>query len=376
MRKDFDAGAEVQDQEDTYKAWAQNGEMTALIDGDILLYLVGCTIGEEKAMRHIREMKHCSWDETTVWKGALNHLNSKINECVEGIKGDSRLVFLTGSDNFRYNVAFTKGYKANRQDLEKPLFFHELKDYLINIHEALVDPMYEADDLMSMYQRVSNDKNDNKKELCSTCICSKDKDLRIVPGLHYNITSGTKDWVTELGDLIPVYSKKKIKKYEHWPTINGLPVNVDPNTTTGIDRYKSGKNKGEFKTKRVHVGEAPSTALEDLKGSGLMFFYAQIIKGDQSDNIPGIPGKGDKFAYELLQNCRSEKELYNKVLDVYKEQYGGRWWQNNYRGGKLALTAYQMMLEQGRLLHMTSTYGELWRPESKLPLGDSDAWKD
>jgi 5'-3' exonuclease len=33
-----------------------------------------------------------------------------------------------------------------------------------------------------------------------------------------------------------------------------------------------------------------------LKGTGLKFMYAQIIMGDSTDGIPGLPGKGPAFA--------------------------------------------------------------------------------
>ncbi|MDP2916784.1 MAG: 5'-3' exonuclease H3TH domain-containing protein [Dehalococcoidia bacterium] len=51
-----------------------------------------------------------------------------------------------------------------------------------------------------------------------------------------------------------------------------------------------------------------------IKPSQIVDFKA--LKGDQSDNIPGVPGVGDKTAAKLLQQFRSIDEIYKRIEEV------------------------------------------------------------
>lgn len=50
---------------------------------------------------------------------------------------------------------------------------------------------------------------------------------------------------------------------------------------------------------------------------GLRKFFTQVLVGDTSDNIKGIYGVGHKKATKLLENCNTEEEIYNVVLQEY-----------------------------------------------------------
>lgn len=169
--------------------------------------------------------------------------------------------------NFRDQVAKEKVYKGTRKS-EKPFHYDNLTAYILGKYEVKVAEGFEADDLLSIDQRKRLDKLD-------TIICSRDKDLRITPGMHFSWSCGKQaQWgparVTELGEL---------------------------------------ELKGDKK----------------LVGNGLKFFYAQVIMGDPTDNIPGLPRGGPVLAFKTLEDCSSELEMFEKVSSLYKGVYGEEW---------------------------------------------------
>lgn len=58
-----------------------------------------------------------------------------------------------------------------------------------------------------------------------------------------------------------------------------------------------------------------------LVGLGTIFFYAQLLMGDPTDNIPGIKKLGPVKAYDLL-NLTEEDEAFTIVYDEYVTFYG------------------------------------------------------
>ena len=61
----------------------------------------------------------------------------------------------------------------------------------------------------------------------------------------------------------------------------------------------------------------PDTFIEQTELEGLRLFYKQCLKGDTSDNVKGIEGLGEKRATNLLMDCASNLEMFNKVRDLY-----------------------------------------------------------
>lgn len=75
----------------------------------------------------------------------------------------------------------------------------------------------------------------------------------------------------------------------------------------------------------------------------LVFFYTQILTGDDADNIKGLMGIGPKKAAKILEGATTELELYERCVKAYE--------------GNTA-----RVLENGRLLHLQRFKGELWCP--------------
>jgi hypothetical protein len=76
---------------------------------------------------------------------------------------------------------------------------------------------------------------------------------------------------------------------------------------------------------------------------GLLSFYTQMLTGDRIDNIIGIKGIGPVKAKRILEECKTENEMYLAVLEAYKGDDS-------------------RVLENGQLLWLQRSHGQLWTP--------------
>lgn len=109
---------------------------------------------------------------------ALGNVKECLAKFAEMFDGSKMRVFLTGDGNFREQVATLLPYKGNRDDLHKPKYYKEIKQYMIHNWNAEVIHGQEADDALAITQYQTKDD--------STVIISIDKDLDQIPGWHYN----------------------------------------------------------------------------------------------------------------------------------------------------------------------------------------------
>jgi len=239
--------------------------VTALIDGDIIVYSIGffndivyyTVLGKEQFTYKKDATKYCKDNgiapklivkhhEANDIKKSLDGIDWMIKEISKATECDAVEVFLTGKDNFRVAVATTAPYKGNRKDTPKPFHFKEMREYLVKGWEAQVVDGMEADDALGIAQ--------TKAEPESTIICSIDKDLLMVRGLHYN------------------WTKKAFTK---------------------VDQF-----------------------------TGLKSFYTQLLTGDRTDNIIGLKGVGDVRAGKILAGAKTEMWMYEQVCQAYKAEFG------------------------------------------------------
>lgn len=227
--------------------------MTALIDGDILLYRIGFSTQDE--------------DENI----AMSRMNEYIDNIVYGCECSTYNVYLTDSKgNFR-NTIYPL-YKANRVQA-KPKHYQFLKDYLLRYEKAILAEGQEADDALGIEQTKQGD---------NSIICSLDKDLNQIPGWHYNFVKMERYYVTE--------------------------------------------------------------------EEGRSFLYKQILMGDATDNIPGLPKVGPKKADKFLEGIVDENALKEKVIAVYKK-YLPNLTEEEIRG---------RVEETARLVYIRKHEGEMW----------------
>jgi len=164
-----------------------------------------------------------------------------------GVTEDEITLYLSGSTNYREGVATLKPYKGNRDESHKPVHGPAIREYMKKHYTVNVSEDEEADDVVgySHYAMWLRDPD-------STIIATVDKDIDMIPGLHYNF----------------------IKEESY---------NMTPEAS---DR----------------------------------FFWKQLLMGDSTDNIPGIPGCGPAKAEKLLDGCELDC-MYDVVREAYVKAY-------------------------------------------------------
>lgn len=130
----------------------------ALIDADIVSYRCAAANANE-------DVSLACWQAGEMVQRIIHETNAAGYIC-----------YLTGSDNFRYDVY--PEYKAHRKDKPKPAYLEPIREYLVTTWNAKVTHGIEADDAMGIEQTNSIPE--------TSVICTIDKDLLQIPGKHYN----------------------------------------------------------------------------------------------------------------------------------------------------------------------------------------------
>lgn len=257
--------------------------MQPLIDGDILVYEIGATA---QYLNEAGEIIPRPWD----W--VEEAIDYKIRDICKAVGATQKpIVYLTGDQylwnmkrrvrpslpiygpNFRIAMAVSKEYKGGRK-VDKPLHYNNIRAYLIGVYDAFVSIGCEADDEMAIEQTRRN----NNPELCPSIICTRDKDLRQVPGWHYGWECGRQG---EFG-----------------------PIEYDRLGIIILDRSKSSPK---------------------IVGGGFKFFCSQLFTGDPVDSIGGLAGYGPVKVPSILDSCTTTGEALDRVREEYQVVYGEAW---------------------------------------------------
>lgn len=100
------------------------------------------------------------------------------------------------------------------------------------------------------------------------------------------------------------------------------------------------------------------------KLDGMRTFYKQLMVGDSTDNIEGIPGVGkSNKGLKMIDLLEDEREMAEYVF----EQYLNYELLNNCMVSftQLKKDAYKKYLENGRLIWIRQKEGEMWEPPKK-----------
>jgi DNA polymerase-1 len=128
------------------------------------------------------------YNEDWGWEACKEDIDQLMRRILETVDADDHLAVLTGDNNFRYEIY--PEYKANRKDKPKPTLLNAAREHLVLHWGATITDGYEADDRLGIEQC--------SEEFGTTCICSIDKDLKQIPGFHYNWRKNTRELVTPL----------------------------------------------------------------------------------------------------------------------------------------------------------------------------------
>jgi hypothetical protein len=201
-------------------------------------------------------------------------------------------ILLGGKENFRDTLPLPSKYKGSRVDLIRPVHLQDVRNYLTTVHKAEVVHSEETDDAVIYYGY------EYLKLGYDVTICTNDKDAQAYSGLK------TYDFTKEDAEpkLIPGFGSL-------W-----------------ID------DKGA------------------VKGNGFLWYCFQHVRGDPTDNFCPyeISGKrfGEKSAYTLLKDCKSEQDALGKVIWQYKQ-----WYPDN-----LQYTAWDGQVIQADYLYLADLY--------------------
>lgn len=244
---------------------------------------------------------------------AFHTLKQSIDKILEQPWLKDYRLLIGGGGNFRDDVATIWKYKGQRP--AKPVLLAQTKDYMRRKYKGRVIEAFdeEADDVIAKmgwkWYRYAKEQGDpNASEVV---LCYVDKDIDIVPGFRWNYLKG--------GDV-------------YWQN------NVD----------------------------------------GFRCFCLQILKGDkQVDNIPGLTryshstaehfgtrkstGCGPKIAEKLLEDCTTVPEMMQRVIDVYKFEYGEEPFElDTWKFGPKMVTWDYILNENALLLWMRANEGEMY----------------
>mgnify|MGYP003344049303 FL=1 len=145
--------------------------MLALIDADIVCYRIG--FASEDVSEKICVARCADFMEELVMKPWVGDYQG----------------FLTGSNNFRKDIAVTAPYKGNRTQ-SKPKHYDLIREYLNKAWACEVIEGQEADDAIGIKAYEIEDVEDY-------VIMSIDKDLNMIRGWHYNFIKDEKYFVDD-----------------------------------------------------------------------------------------------------------------------------------------------------------------------------------
>ncbi len=182
-----------------------------------------------------------------------------------------------------------EGYKANRKGMPNELAAQMpiIKDVLRKMNIMIIEKQgYEGDDILGTFARIGEQE-----------------------GLDVVILSGDRDTFQLATDKVTIH----------------------------IPRTKAGKTEvDDFdRAKVIETYEVEPKQLIEVKG----------LMGDSSDNIPGVPGVGEKTAYKIIQEYKSIDNLYSELEEGKAESIKGK--------------MREKIIENKDLAYLSRTLGEI-----------------
>jgi DNA polymerase-1 len=147
---------------------------TLLIDGDVFAYQFAC------AAEVATHWGDDFWTLHADAKTAKERLDTFLSELKTKLEADHIIIALSDRTRNYFRKQLLPTYKANRDKVRKPIILNELRSHLEANYQSFERPGLEGDDVLGILATSTKIVKGEK------VIVTIDKDLKTIPGLHYN----------------------------------------------------------------------------------------------------------------------------------------------------------------------------------------------
>lgn len=258
----------------------------------------------------IEELVRLSPATKTHLQDAMRVFDSSVGSIKRTVEAEDYLLCIGGKGNFRFDVAHILAYKGNR--LAKPLLFQEVKEAVLEKYKKYIEIVdgEEADDRLGQYG-WANYQRFKKTGVWEDVLAYVDKDLDMIASPSFNFSATT-----------PVLKSTDMKQ-------------------------------------------------------AAKCFCAQLLSGDKSvDNIGGLEnlapetikkyglrngrGVGKATALSFLEPAETVKEMFERVVEAYRDYYGDDYTFVSHRGEEMQYTWLDVLQENAILLYMRKKKDEMY----------------
>jgi hypothetical protein len=216
-----------------------------------------------------------------------------VEKAVAASGADDVVYYIGKGDPFRVELSTLLKYKGQRTNMLKPVLLGQVTEYLTNKYKAEVVEYYEVDDVVVMN---SYGKKDH-------FILGLDKDYAGSGSNFFNMN---------------------------------MPEKSIQNTNCLGELYIDDKGY--------------------VKGFGRMFKLFQVCSSDASDNYAANCVSdlkwGEKSAYNALKDCKTDRELFQASVDIFKKLYPEPKVVEGWRGDKIEIDWLYVMQECMNMAHL------------------------
>jgi len=211
----------------------------------------------------------------------------------DGAQATKVNVYLGTDTNYRLDIAKTFKYKGNRDDKERPQFYDAIRSRFVNIYNAQLIHEREAEDavgIAAMQHKYYDD----------YVIGAIDKDMKMIPGYHFNYVKMTLEFID------PVQAAR----------------NFYMQLMTG------------------------DKSVDNIPG-----LYHLLLTDEKEEEAKKLKGSRYKKKLEAkLAELSDPVDMYNTVMEYYKEY------------GEIERHGYERVKEVGQLLWIQRDINHIWEP--------------
>ena len=124
-------------------------------------------------------------------EAATSRLQDCYAEVIRKVKADRAIMCLSCPSSEGWRKQVLPAYKGNRVNIIPPVLRGYLKEFTLENYESYLRPTLEGDDCLGIL--MTHPKIITGRKIC----CSSDKDMKTIPGEHYNFKSDKRFVISE-----------------------------------------------------------------------------------------------------------------------------------------------------------------------------------